>query len=189
MGYYIEGCAKMRYKAEYRPQQVLKPRGGGFGWRPLDEGVEKFTAGKGLSGERERERGKREAAGSSLDFADDEALGEEQAEEGEEFRLSTPLEASNSGLSLRTLGMPGLTSSSRLDLGGLKVYLGPRVGVHEMRELVAWSEEEAESETGVETDTGKGSETEEGGMRSVIADYAAAVGSEVARRVVVDFSR
>ena len=34
MGYYIHSCAKMKYKAEYRPQHVLDPES--LEWNPLD---------------------------------------------------------------------------------------------------------------------------------------------------------
>ncbi|KAL1839618.1 hypothetical protein VTJ49DRAFT_1321 [Mycothermus thermophilus] len=34
-GYYVHGCAKMRYKTEYKPQQVLDPED--LSWYPLDE--------------------------------------------------------------------------------------------------------------------------------------------------------
>jgi arginine-tRNA-protein transferase len=39
-GYYVHGCAKMRYKIEYKPQQVLDPED--LRWYPLDENALKL---------------------------------------------------------------------------------------------------------------------------------------------------
>ena len=39
MGYYIQSCIKMRYKADYKPQYILDPES--YVWRPLDEDMKK----------------------------------------------------------------------------------------------------------------------------------------------------
>lgn len=97
---------------------------------------------------------------------------------GEDIKHPIPLEASSSGLSLLELGMPGLTSlpdlHRQVDLDTMKVYLGPRVGVHEMQDIVSWH---------------SGTETESGSIKGAIAEYASAVGPEIAKEVVCDFSR
>lgn len=97
---------------------------------------------------------------------------------GEDIKHPVPLEASSSGLSLLELGMPGLTPLPELhrqvDLDTMKVYLGQRVGVHEMKDIVSWH---------------SGGEKESGSIKGAIAEYASAVGPEIAKEVACDFSR
>ena len=186
MGYYIHGCRKMRYKGDYRPQYVLDLHG--FTWDPLDDELRRLMESRpyaSMSQERERMAG-HEGKGSDGDEPPGTSTDAEGAANsdrtagamGEEIKHPIPLEASFSGLSLLELGMPGLTPLPELrqqvDLDTMKVYLGPRVGVHEMQDIVSWL---------------SGAETENGSIKGAIAEYASAVGPEIAKEVVCDFSR
>ena len=86
----------------------------------------------------------------------------------------------DSGLSLLTLGMPGVLTLAHLhadiNLDTMKISLDSRSrgAVHEMRNLVQWSEGDA---------------TDSGSLKGIIAEFAAAVGPEISREVVCDFGR
>ncbi|KAK3669421.1 Arginyl-tRNA--protein transferase 1 [Recurvomyces mirabilis] len=109
----------------------------------------------------------------------------------------TPTAACASGLSLLELGMPGILTLEevlgRVDLDAMKLFLGGKGGdVHEMRDLVSWGEEDDDDGDG----DGDGDDRplpqqlkRMSGMMKTIAEFAAVVGSEVARGIVVDFSR
>ncbi|KAI7159601.1 arginine-tRNA-protein transferase-like protein 1 [Hortaea werneckii] len=188
MGYYIHGCRKMRYKGDYRPQYVLDLHG--FNWDPLNDEMRRLMESRpyaSMSKEKERVASL-EAKGSDGDeppskSTKTDAEGPSTSDgtagiPGQDIKHPIPLEASFSGLSLLELGMPGLTPLPELhrhvDLDSMKVYLGPRVGVHEMQDIVSWH---------------SGAETESGSIKGAIAEYASAVGPEIAREVVCDFSR
>ncbi|KAI6809805.1 arginine-tRNA-protein transferase-like protein 1 [Hortaea werneckii] len=189
MGYYIQGCRKMRYKGDYRPQYVLDLHG--FTWDPLDDELRRLMESRSYASmSKEKERvasleGKSDGGSeppsksTKTDGAEVAASSDDPAGlAGEDIKHPVPLEASSSGLSLLELGMPGLTPLPELhrqvDLDTMKVYLGQRVGVHEMKDIVSWH---------------SGGEKESGSIKGAIAEYASAVGPEIAKEVACDFSR
>jgi len=194
MGYYIHGCKKMRYKGDYKPQYVLDFHS--LEWDEMDESMrELMERRKYASMSQERQRQARALAKASDNQAADggeeplaAAAAAEDAEEGlapidsvldeaETIRHPVPLEAFHSGLSILELGMPGVMTLDQLraevDLNYMKVWLG-RGGVYEMQDIATWR---------------SGSETDGTSIKGTIAEFAAAVGPEIAREIVCDFSR
>lgn len=174
MGYYIHGCEKMRYKAAYRPQEVLDFEGGG--WGRLEGGLEGAMGrrrGRWVSASREREG---RAKGMLADGGEGDKVPDEDALYPTPLH-PTPTAATASGLSLLELGMPGVLALADLreqvDLDDVKIYLG-RGGVHRTRDIVSWQE---------------GCETDAGSIKGVMAEFAACLGGRLAREVVVDFGR
>lgn len=113
MGYYIHGCAKMRYKADYKPQYVLDPES--YGWDALDWDVRGRLEGrKYVSMARER-RG--QESGDAPDADDGQRNGEKMEEVDEMGRsiFATPAEATAPGLSLFDIAMPGVMSVAELE--------------------------------------------------------------------------
>ncbi|KAK3623374.1 Arginyl-tRNA--protein transferase 1 [Elasticomyces elasticus] len=171
MGYYIHGCAKMRYKGDYKPQYVLDYGSGD--WDVLDDEMRALME-------------RRQWASMSLERARKAKTADLSAEENvadfDEKAVvhPSPLAAYNSGLSLLALGMPGALTLEQLrasvDLDSMKIFLGGRAGsdVHQMQDIVAWT---------------SGSETEPATIKGRVAEFAAAVGRDVAKAIVVDFSR
>ncbi|EMC96642.1 hypothetical protein BAUCODRAFT_122625 [Baudoinia panamericana UAMH 10762] len=184
MGYYIHSCKKMRYKGDYKPQYVLDYHSGG--WDVLDDDMRALMdRRKYASMSRERARhpqqiqlDKPEANGTDADVHEGTNVVESHTDaEPETIMHPVPTEAYMSGLSLLELGMPGTLEVSELhnkvDLDSIRVYLG-RNNTHEMQDLVQW-------ETGAETDKTT--------VKGVIAEFAACIGPDVAKDVLVDFSR
>ncbi|KAK5010738.1 hypothetical protein LTR28_008107 [Elasticomyces elasticus] len=163
MGYYIHDCAKMRYKAEYRPQFVLDPEGGG--WEPLEGEVRALMGRRkyvSLAGERRRRGGGDARAGV-------------EGEDGDAVMFPAPLEAVDSGLSLLELGMPGVMSleeiALQLDLDEVRLLL--RGAVHRMKDLVSWD---------------GGSVVDSSSLKGLVAEFVACIGPKLAREVLVSFS-
>ncbi|KAK5112015.1 hypothetical protein LTR62_004549 [Meristemomyces frigidus] len=205
MGYYIHGCAKMRYKGDYKPQYVLDYGSGG--WDVLDEEMRR------LMGERKWVSMSREKARSRPD-SDSTAPVPASGEIGASDRLKaettsppppnndppilhpTPLAATESNLSLLELGMPGVLTLpevlATINLDTMKLFLGGKPGgIHEMQDLVSWGGERivlVEYGKGDADGEGEG-RGEMGGMKKSIAELAACIGARVAAEVVVDFSR
>lgn len=200
MGYYIHACEKMRYKADYRMQQVLDLDT--FGWDPLDEEMRALMGRRRWVGmSREREIGKRLAvtfdgeerqgngsAGlqTSVSGSSTEAAEEIEAEALYNVSYPTPAEAMNSQLSAATLKVPGVTSLTALletlDLDRMKVTFdravpgadeggGDGEDVYEFQQLRTWHQGKVE-------DTGT--------LKGIVAELAACVGPEIAVQVVVD---
>ncbi|KAK4902659.1 Arginyl-tRNA--protein transferase 1 [Elasticomyces elasticus] len=168
MGYYIHGCAKMRYKGDYKPQYVLDYGSGE--WDVLDDDMRALMERRQwASMSQERSEKANLGAGENTIDADQEPVVH-----------PSPLAAYNSGLSLLALGMPGALALDQLrddvDLDSMKIFLGGRAGsdVHQMQDIVAWT---------------SGSETEPATIKGRVAEFAAAVGPDVAKAIVVDFSR
>ncbi|KAK0316646.1 Arginyl-tRNA--protein transferase 1 [Friedmanniomyces endolithicus] len=197
MGYYIHSCKKMRYKGDYKPQHVLDYYS--WEWDVLDDEMRalmdrwKYAS---MSVERKRKAkavDERPAGGVSGKTngslsndnntpaePDHHSPDEEDNDDDDTTRHPTPLAASRSKLSLLELGMPGVLTLSQLratvDLDSMKLRLSGRAGsnVHEMREIVSWDD---------------GSEVDPASIKGQVAEFAAAVGAEVAGSVVLDFSR
>ncbi|TKA83422.1 hypothetical protein B0A55_00364 [Friedmanniomyces simplex] len=199
MGYYIHGCKKMRYKGDYKPQYVLDYHSGE--WDVMDDEMRAFMDRRkyaSMSMERRREVKAVDSrpthdvltgeANGNLHPADDKSpLPNHQqpnaaAETDDIIHHPTALAAYHSKLSLLALGMPGVLTPAQLhatvDLDTMRLCLGGggRAGsdVHEMREIASWD---------------SGSEMDRGSIKGQVAEFAAAVGPEVAGRVVLDFGR
>lgn len=180
MGYYIHTCTKMRYKGDYRTQHILDYDTGK--WHPLDDELRRLMDNrKWVSMKREetiRETLQNTAPPPSDDSDADEAERESNAaKKAYHATLPTPLEASQSGLSVLELGMPGAMPIEELEgsvnLDEMKVTLG-RGGIHRMRHLVTWEE---------------GSLTDAATLKGIIAEFAACVGPVIAEECVLDFGR
>lgn len=198
MGYYIHSCKKMRYKGDYKPQYVLDFHS--LDWHLLDDDMRNLMERKkyaSMSKERRRQPARlglesegAVSAGDAVETHQTAALTDsgaaappttnnssEEEEPEEEILHPTPTLASQSGLSVLELGVPGVLSldqlRSQINLDEMKVYLGPGA-VHEMQDIVSWRD---------------GSETDTKSIKGTIAEFAAAVGPEIAREIVCDFSR
>ena len=200
MGYYIHACEKMRYKADYRTQQVLDLDT--FGWDPLDDGMRTLMGKRRWVGmSREREIGKRLAIGfdgieregngnavlqTSMSGSSNDEAEKVEAEALYAVSYPTPAEAMDSQLSAATLKVPGVTSLTTLpqtlDLDRMKVTFNRGVpgadegaedseDVYEFQRLRTWNQGQVE-------DTGT--------LKGIVAELAACVGAEVAGEVVVD---
>nr|POE96426.1 arginyl-trna--protein transferase 1 [Quercus suber] len=178
MGYYIHGCKKMRYKGDYKPQYVLDYDS--LEWDVLNDEMRalmdrpKYTS---MSRERARHavaKATKEAGGDG-DVASDK-IPDVPVEE-DEILFPNPVEAFASNLSLLDLGMPGVMTLDQvkrdIDLDNMQVSVG-RGNVHRMQEMVSWH---------------AGSETDGTSFKGIIAEFAAAVGSKMAREIVVDLCR
>lgn len=190
MGYYIHGCKKMRYKGDYKPQYVLDYHSGE--WDVLDDEMRAVMNRKGFASmSKERQRKTNVAAAGAGDGKErkDEITNEQHTDliipngldEDEAIKHPVPLDAFKSGLSLLELGMPGILTLPELrnevNLDAMQIYLGGRGGrgdVHEMQDIVSWHD---------------GSETNGSSIKGTVAEFAATVGPQVAKEVVLDFSR
>jgi arginine-tRNA-protein transferase len=188
MGYYIHSCLKMRYKGTYKPQHVLDFET--FEWSPLDENMSRLMdKRKWVS--MSRERGGREGGG-----AVNSTESNSSAEDPDHTSTTTPntttasptsiyptpkfpipAEAANSNLSLLELGMPGALSLPELqenvDLDDVRISLG-KGGIHRTVDIVTWDD---------------GNEMDPASVKGVIAEFAACLGPELVKGVVVDFAR
>lgn len=185
MGYYIHTCKKMRYKGDYRTQQVLDYDTGQ--WHPLDDELRALMdKSKWVSPAREEkiESSLKTATSSSSNDTGNETDGSTNVQDEEEIAQilyhanhPTALEAFQSGLSVLELGVPGALAAERLEeevnLDELKGFLG-RGGTHRMRHLVAWEQ---------------GSITNPSSLKGIVAEFAACVGPIVAQECVLDFSQ
>ena len=105
----------MRYKADYKPQYVLDPHS--LDWQPLNDELRALMES-------------RRYASPSLE---QKKQTQGQSDVEQETMFPVPLDAMNSGLSILTLGMPGVLPISQLqeeiDLGSMKVSIGREMGV------------------------------------------------------------
>jgi arginine-tRNA-protein transferase len=203
-GFYIHSCPKMRYKGEYTPQYMLDPES--YGWDVLsDEVKRKLDANKYLSLSREHALVAAAAAATATapppptsppPQADDAATADVQAESEPH---TNPIKASvikdsdedatgsedsgdddddppvpNPELPLYKRHIPGILTKAQLlqdvDLDHIKLRI--RTVEAETCMLVGWEEmslDDADS------------------IKARIAELAAAVGSELAREMVVSF--
>ena len=180
MGYYIHSCKKMRYKGDYKPYVLDFDT---MQWNLLDDEMRRLMDKRAwVSMERERRirdelRGIYKTNGEDGDdFADDEK-DEMVAGTMYSIALPDPVEATRTGLSVLELGVPGTMSLAQLraevDLDKMRVAI-TRGTLHEAEDLVSW-------ETGSDTDMES--------LKGVFAEFAACVGPDVARQVIVDLSR
>lgn len=182
MGYYIHGCKKMRYKGDYRPQYVLDYHG--LTWDILDDEMRSLMEKRkwaSMSLERTAKAARTHAESERMqvevtDQSDHDATCS-RSEVESAVRHPIPVDAMQSSLSLLELGMTGVMSleqvQAQINLDTMRVFLG-RGGTHKMRHIVVWDQ---------------GSEKDPSTVKGIIAEYAAAVGPNIAKDVVVDLSR
>lgn len=183
MGYYIHSCLKMRYKGTYKPQHVLDFES--FEWSPLDENMGRLMdKRKYVSMSRER-KGSGEAAAAPTESHSSTETSDPTPTTADNDSTSLyptpkfpiPAEAANSHLSLLELGMPGTLSLQQLeetvDLDDVRISLG-KGGIHRTVDIVTWDD---------------GNELDSGSVKGVIAEFAACLGPELIKGVVVDFAR
>jgi arginine-tRNA-protein transferase len=177
MGFWIEGCKKMRYKGEYKPQMVLEPER--LEWGALED----------LEGTLKREREiqlDRDVAGdgriAALKQETDEAKADadaNDAEDEDDATLATPTAIARSDRTLLDVGMAGITSLpfllSTLDLDATKVQIGrgARKQTVQCDDLMSWDD---------------GEYLEAGSLKGIVAELVACLGVEVAGECVVDLS-
>jgi arginine-tRNA-protein transferase len=183
MGYYIHSCLKMRYKGTYKPQHVLDFES--FEWSPLDENMSRLMdKRKWVSMSRERRRkegGTAEPAETQPSDEDSDPTATTATDDSTSLyptpKFPIPAEAANSHLSLLELGMPGTLSLQQLeesvDLDDVRISLG-KGGIHRTVDIVTWDD---------------GTELDSGSVKGVIAEFAACVGPELVKGIVVDFAR
>nr|OQO28901.1 hypothetical protein B0A51_03228 [Rachicladosporium sp. CCFEE 5018] len=179
MGYYIHSCMKMRYKGTYKPQYVLDFDN--LEWDLLDDRMkELMEKRKWVSMSRERVLLRAQASSSSSEDSDLVIV----TESGEKkhdvadfyptYQHPPALEATNSGLSLITLGMPGVMLDPPPNLGRMRLRLGPATPIMRMDDIVAWT---------------MGHVKDRATIKGIVAELAACLGEEMTRKVVVDFGR
>lgn len=179
MGYYIHDCAKMKYKADFKPQEVLDMSQGAdaLSWTVLDEDAKQKMTDRtfGLP-----------HLPSSL------------SQELETIR--SPVSAASAGRSLLTMAVPGVLPTSMLvsphfDLQSVIVAFGGKArGTQKLVPagmLNIWSEDDGEDdeERTTRTTLSEIQKLEQpGSAKANIAELVAAVGLEVARGLIIDFS-
>ena len=170
MGYYIHSCAKMAYKGDYKPYVLDFDT---MEWHLLDDEM------RGLMGKRAWVSMAREERIRALlkQTSDEEVTEETLASKIYTTPHPSPISAARTGLSVLELEVPGTISLTQLraevELEKIQVAIS-RGTLHEARDLVGWEE---------------GGEMDMGSLRGVFAEFAACVGPEVVRGVVVDLSR
>lgn len=167
----------MRYKGDYRPQEVLDYDTGK--WDVMDEEMRPLMAKRNwVSMSREREiqgRLSQESADAEPDqWAEVE---EELVTDAYHTEYPHPVSAQNSGLSVLDLHVPGVLSADQLreqvDLDAMKVTLGKGT-MHTMNQIYRWKEGSVEDPTSI---------------MGLMAELAACAGPMVAREAVVDLRR
>lgn len=182
MGYYIHSCKKMRYKGDYRTQLVLDYDTGQ--WHPLDDVMRSLMdKRKWVSTSREQKiqeallHASESTADSSSGPTNVDSSSEDVVRQTYHAKLPIPLEASNSGLSVLELGMPGALSvdevRDEVNLDEVKVTFG-QGGIYRMRHLVSWDE---------------GSLNDATSLKGIVAEFAGCVGPLIAEEAVLDFTR
>lgn len=170
MGYYIHGCKKMQYKGDYRPQYVLDYNS--LGWDVLDDEMRALMdrpTYTSMSDERARVAAR--ATPGDATQADAKRL------HVDKIPYPNPVDAFTSNQSLLDFGMPGVMTFEQVrrdvNLDEMEVSLG-RGNIHQMQDMVSWH---------------ASSETDGACFKSVIAEFAAAVGPQVAGEITVDLCR
>ncbi|EGP87693.1 uncharacterized protein MYCGRDRAFT_41592, partial [Zymoseptoria tritici IPO323] len=157
----------------------------------LEDGYENYYMGyyiheckKMRSREKRRLRARRSDAPEGTDGHDH---GDDDNDDDEPDSYHTPLLATQSNLSLLSLGMPGVMSLSQVkeevDLDAMRVKVGVGGGqIVRVDRLVAWEGDGGEDEREEDRLLRKDS------LKGVFAEFAAAVGPKMAREMVVNFS-
>ena len=180
MGYYIHSCKKMRYKGDYKPYVLDYDT---MQWHQLDDEMRRLMdKRKWVSMDRERRIREQYQPPEDTAMADLNSNPERSGEDATAAQMYAvdypePLAATRSELSVLDLRMPGPMPLEQLftevDLDEMKVAI-TRGTVHEAQDLVNWE---------------SGSEDDIGSLKGIFAEFAACVGPNVAREIIVDLSR
>ncbi|KAF2460432.1 arginine-tRNA-protein transferase [Lineolata rhizophorae] len=193
MGYYIHGCAKMRYKAAFKPQEVLDYETGA--WGPLEDVLGAMEEGGYASASLERWRkakgeGKEdggEGQGGEERKGEDEDEGEKRKSEADPNEVPRPLrrlflgspreaEAAALTMSLLDIGFAGMMSEEELmeqvNLGAILItnQKGENPQLFLTSFLVGWEESDVKQSNSI---------------KGIIAELVALLGPAVASRMVV----
>ena len=119
MGYYIHSCAKMRYKGDYRIQQVLDPES--YDWNPLNDEMKRLLDLKSyISMSHENDLSEVTTGKELMDYAKRKIFD----------TPSKAAKAASEGLSLFKIAMPGVLTEDdvriQIDLNSIKVEIGPK---------------------------------------------------------------
>ncbi|KAI5309067.1 Arginyl-tRNA--protein transferase 1, partial [Ascosphaera atra] len=162
MGFYIHSCVKMRYKADYRPQQILDPES--YEWSYLDDELKrKLDAKRYVSRSREGKLAKGEVEAEECDKTDKERDLTRLGVEGEEER------------SLFEIGMPGVLTKEEVektvDLDQWQLMVPDQGTLVEMCDLVKWETSDIGNPQSV---------------KGMVGELAAVLGREVVKKTVVN---
>jgi arginine-tRNA-protein transferase len=190
MGYYIHGCAKMRYKAAYAPQWVLDPES--YTWDLLDKEFRARLDGrKYVSLSAERKDGSKSGGDinrvAESTASDEETLDDASPEQGQRFVVGLPLSnpvlisSSNSpsndpdaegGPSSLLASMPGVMTraeiAEQVDLDSIRLLIRGYPVL--TSDLVAWED---------------GDVDKQGSVKCMFADFVTVLGADLAGRCVV----
>ncbi|OBT52628.1 hypothetical protein VE04_07170 [Pseudogymnoascus sp. 24MN13] len=167
MGFYIHGCTKMKYKADYHPQYILDPEK--YTWDLLDDDLKL-----------------RMDARRYVSLSSEKALGipaptKEEAEAAAASRSPPP---TNDGVDLDLLSqnMPGALTADELEAFDLGSLLRPygRGAVIRFSDIDGWEGY---------PEPGDGRTDGEPVIKQALGDLVAVVGTELAGRLVVDFAQ
>ncbi|KFY07357.1 hypothetical protein V492_07215 [Pseudogymnoascus sp. VKM F-4246] len=167
MGFYIHGCAKMKYKADYHPQYILDPEK--YTWDLLDEDLKlRMDARRYVSLSSEKAQGipaptKEEAIAAAA----------ERTPPSPDVDLDLPLLSQN---------MPGLVTAADLaafDTGSILRPYG-RGAVIRFGDIEGW---EGYPEPGDGTIDGLPI------VKAILEELVACIGTELAGRIIVDFAQ
>ena len=168
----------MRYKGDYRPQNVLDYDT--LEWDVMDDEMRRLMdKRKWVSMSRERkikEVLQRDEDADMSGSQENDGVEEAIASDLYSVIIPSPLEATDSGISILYLGLPGAMSLEEVekeinldDMRILRYRINPRLEL--MRDLDGW-----ESGNLVENNSSKG----------IVAELAACIGPNLAREMVVD---
>ncbi|KAF2724042.1 hypothetical protein K431DRAFT_282310 [Polychaeton citri CBS 116435] len=177
MGYYIHGCAKMRYKGDYKFQYVLDFDS--LEWSVLDDNMRSLMDRRkyvSMSKERQKQL-ETEAIETKPNAAQAENTVQYDLQYYDQINYPTPLDAVASGMSLLSLGMPSVTPVTELlekvDIDTIRIHFG-HDRVHFAQDLITW-------------DTGSIFDAQT--PKGIFAEYSACVGPQLANELIVDLSR
>lgn len=168
-GFYIHNCVKMKYKGEYRPQYILDPET--YSWNLLDEDmkkrldVEKFVSSSQPRSDAEMARTNAEVL---ADPRKDEAVLNDKYDSDEEAPVPLP------DLALFARPFPGILTKAQLltdvDLDHIKILVQGLEA--ETCDLIDWELKDIDDPNTI---------------KSIIAELVAAVGIDLANKMIVTF--
>ena len=176
MGYYIHNCKKMRYKGDYKPDVLDYDT---MQWHRLDDELKKLMDKRPwVSMDRERRIRERTQRSGDVNITDIIAEPEETiAAEIYAVDYPDPVAATRTQLSVLELRMPGPMSLEQVveevNLDEIKVAI-TRGSIHEAQDLVNWERAPVEDMSS---------------LKGIFAEFAACLGPNVAREIVIDLSR
>lgn len=177
MGYFIWSCRKMRYKGDYKPQNVLDYDT--LQWHVMNDDMKRLMDKRkwvSMSREKRIARATQET-GHKSDSEPESTHEEEVAAQFYKVEYENPVAAMNSDRSVLELNLPGAMSLQQVldevSLDDMIVTLG-RGTVYKMQDIVSWA---------------SGSVLDPTTLKGMMAELAACTGPKLAKETTVDFSR